>query len=131
VTLPDVAAVEKRIATAVRDLDSPRFAVREQASKDLATLGPTALPQLEAALQKEGISPEWQARLERLVAAVQTADQVLTPDQKRTLRVIHVLELADTAEAKDLLTKLAKGGLEAGLSAEAKAALERTEKRRK
>jgi hypothetical protein len=131
VTLPDVAAVEKRIATAVADLDSPRFAVRERAHRDLTTLGPTALPQLETALKQPGISPEWRTRLEKLVTAVRMSDQVLTPDQSRTLRLIHILEMADTPEARELLGKLVKSGLEAGLSAEARGALERSEKRRK
>ena len=129
--LPDVAAVERRIAAAVGDLDSPRFAVRERASKELTTLGPTALPQLEAALKQPGISPEWRTRLEKLMAAIRSADQVLSADQKRTLRLIHVLEMAETPDARELLGKLAKGGLEAGLSTEAKGALERLEKRRK
>jgi hypothetical protein len=131
VPTPDVAAMDKRIARAIDDLDSPRFAVRERASMDLTTLGPTARPQLEAAQKKEEISPEWRARLEKLLAAIQSGDQVLTAEQKRTLRVIHILEMADTPEAKELLAKLARGGLEAGLSTEAKGALERIEKRRK
>ena len=131
VTLPDADAVEKRIATAVAALDSPRYPVREKASKDLAALGPTALPHLEATLKKEGLSPEWRTRLEKLVDGITAADQVLTTDQRRTLRVIHILEQADTADARELLARLAKGGLEAGLSTEAKGALERVEKRRK
>jgi hypothetical protein len=128
ITLPDAAATDKRTAAAIRDLDSRRFAFRERATKDLTTLGPTALPQLEAALRKDELSPEWRTRLEKLVTSIRMMDQELTADQKRTLRAIHILELA---EAKELVAKLAKAGLEAGLSAEAQAALERIEKRRK
>jgi hypothetical protein len=129
VTLPDVVAVDKQIAQAVTNLDSPRFAVRESASRDLMRFGLTARPQLELAIKKEDISPEWRTRLEKLFASIQAADQVLTPDQARTLRIIHILEQAESTEAKGLLAKLAKGGLEAGLSDEARAALDRIEKR--
>ena len=55
---------------------------------------------------------------------------MLAAEQRRTLRVIHVLEMAETAAAKELLTKLSTSNLEAGLSGEAKAALERVAKRR-
>jgi putative heme degradation protein len=65
------------------------------------------------------------------VAGIRAANQVLTADQGRTLRAIHVLEQAETAAAKELLAKLARANLEAGLSGEARAALERAEKRAK
>jgi hypothetical protein len=45
------------------------------------------------------------------------------------LRAIRILEQAETADARARLAELAKGGLEAGLSQEAKAALDRLAKR--
>jgi hypothetical protein len=131
VPAPDHKAVEKRIARAIGDLDHARYVVRERASRDLEHLGLTAVPQLEAALVKAGISAEWRTRLEKLVAKGRTGDALLTDQQRTTLRAIRVLEQAETADARALLAELARGGLEAGLSQEAKAALDRLEKRRK
>jgi len=129
VPVPDAAAMNRRIANAVAGLDAPRFAVRERASRDLEQLGLTALPQLEVALAKPDLSPEWRTRLEKLVQKVRTDEPPLTESQRLTLRAIRILEQAETAEAKARLTELAKGGLEAGLSLEAKAALDRFAKR--
>jgi hypothetical protein len=129
VPAPDAAAVERRIAKAVADLDAPRFPVREQASKDLEQLGLTALPQLESSLAKPDVSAESRARLEKLVTKVKTDEPPLTDGQHLTLRAIRILEQAETADARARLAELAKGGLEAGLSQEAKAALDRLAKR--
>jgi hypothetical protein len=130
-TIPDPAAAEKRITKAIQELDSPRYAIREQATRELEQFGPTARPHLEVSLKRDDLSPEWRTRLEKLMADIRAANQVLTPDQRRTLTVIHVLEQAHTSAAKELLTKLSKANLEAGLSDEATGALERVEKRGK
>jgi hypothetical protein len=69
-------------------------------------------------------------RLEKLIAQCRANEGLLTTtDQRMTLRTIRILELADTADAKAQLGRLAAGMLEAGLSDEAKAALERMAKR--
>jgi hypothetical protein len=128
---PDRAAVEARIARAVAELDHPRYAVRERATRELEVLGPTALGPLDTALAKPGVSTEMRTRLDKLAATARAGDAPLTPAQRLTLRAIHVLEQAETAEAKARLAEMAKGGLEAGLSAEAKAAWDRLEKRRR
>jgi hypothetical protein len=130
-TIADPATAEKRIVQAIRDLDSPRYALREKGMRELDLFGPTALPHLEAGLQRTDISPEWRARLEKLVAGIKGENQILTSDQRRTLHVIHVLEMAETAEAQKLLTILSKANLEAGLCVEAKEALDRLAKRGK
>jgi hypothetical protein len=130
-TIPDPAAAEPRIKKAILDLDSARYAVREKATRELERFGPTARPHLEAALKRDDLSPEWRTRLEKLVADIKAENMVLTPDQRWTLTVIHILEQAETPAAMELLTKLSKANLEAGLSAEAAAALERVEKRGK
>jgi hypothetical protein len=131
VPVPDVAATDRRIARAIADLDHSRYAVRERATRELEQLGPTALPELEAALAKPGLSPEWRTRLDKLAALARSGDAPLTDHQRRTLRAIRILEQSETREAKARLGELAKGGLEAGLSAEAKAAWDRLEKRRR
>src|SRR5262249_28954349 len=58
VTIPDSAAAEKRIRKAILELDSPRYAVRETATRELGRFGPTAGPHLEAALKRDDLSPE-------------------------------------------------------------------------
>jgi len=131
VTVPDGKVMERRIRQAIADLDAPRYPVRERASKELEAIGLTALPDLEAALAKEGVSPESRTRLEKVIAKVKTAEPPPTEPQRVTLRAMRVLEQAETLEAKMLLEKLAEAGLEAGLSLEAKAAAERVAKRRK
>ncbi|MSR52447.1 MAG: hypothetical protein EXS09_04055 [Gemmataceae bacterium] len=130
IEIPDSQDVERKLARAVADLDSPRFAVREQASKDLDRFGLTALPFMEVAW-KPGISQEWHMRLEKLIAKCKAGDGLLTPSQLQILRAVRVLEATGTPEAKTLLETLSKSTLEAGLSAEAKAAVERIAKRKK
>ena len=130
VKVPDSTESETKIRQAITDLDSPRFAVREKGNKGLEAFGLTALPQLEAAL-KPVVSPEWRERLEKLIAKCKAEDMLLNSQQQLTLRSMRVLELTETAEARKLLESLAAANLEAGLSLEAKAALERLEKRRK
>jgi len=127
--IPDPAAAERRIVKAIQDLDAARYAVREKATRELERFGPTARPHLEAAVKRDDLSPECRSRLEKLVADINAENLVLTPEQRRTSTVIHVLEQAETRAAKELLAKVAKANLEAGLSAEAAAALERIEKR--
>lgn len=129
--VPDAAAMDRRIVKAVADLDAARFPVREQASKDLEQLGLTALPHLESALAKPDLSPESRTRLEKLVAKVKTDEPPLTESQQLALRAIRILEQAETPDAKARLAELAKGELEAGLSQEAKAAIDRLAKRRR
>src|SRR5262249_12214500 len=131
VRVPDSAEVERRIRKAITDLDAARYPVRERAQKLLDEYGLTALPYLEEALPKV-TSPESRMRLEKLIAQCRANEGLLTTtDQRMTLRTIRILELAETADAKALLKKLAAGGLEAGLSDEAKAALARIEKRKR
>jgi hypothetical protein len=130
VKVPDSEETERRIKTAVAELDSPRFIIREKAFKYLEEVGLPALVHLEQAL-KDGISTEWRMRLEKLIAKCKAEEGVLTGPQRVTLRVIHILELTESAEAKKLLEELSKASLEAALSLDAKAALDRLEKRKK
>jgi hypothetical protein len=124
-TIPDPAAAEKRIAKAIQDLDSARYVVREKATRELERFGRTAQPHVEAALKRPDLSPECRSRLEKLAADITAENLILTSDQRRLRTVIHVLELAETPAEKELLGRLSKANLEAGLSGEAGAALER------
>lgn len=127
--IPESGETERRIKQAIGELDAARFAVRERAVKDLEGCGITSLPHLESAL-KDGVSPEMRERLGKLIARCKGEDFVLTGSQQMTLRMMRILEQSEIAEAKTLLESLSKANLEAGLSLDAKAAVERMNKRR-
>jgi hypothetical protein len=128
--IPDPTETERKVNQAIGELDAARFATREKAFKDLEEFGTTAQPLLEAAL-KDGISSEMRARLEKLIAKCQGEETVLTSSQRIAMRLIRILEQSELPESKTLLEVLSKANLEAGLSLDAKAAVERLEKRKK
>jgi hypothetical protein len=128
--MPDSSETEKKVNHAIGDLDAARFAAREKAFKELESCGIAALPQLESAL-KDGISPELRERLEKLIARCKGEETVLNSSQQLTLRLMRILEQTELPEAKTLLKELSNSNLEAGLSLDAKAAVERLEKRKK
>jgi|GEM_PF-2341745 len=101
---PDAAKIAKLIA----DLDSPRYAVREAAMRDLERLGGLARDAVQEALKKSSLTPELRERLEKLT------DRVNKPDSGaewiRPLRGVEVLERIGTDEAAAHLRELAAGG---------------------
>lgn len=109
-----------RLAHLVMDLDSPRFSVREAATRELATLGRKATRALEASQGK--LSAEGRGRAAGLLAApalIRSAEIV------RTLRAIQALSRMRCAEARAVLGELAKGATGARETEEAQAALAR------
>lgn len=128
--VPEANLTERKAQQAIGDLDSARFAVREKAFKELEACGTTALTYLETAL-KDGISPELRERLEKLIAKCKGEETVLNSNQQMSLRVMRILEQTELPDAKSLLKELSSANLEAGLSLDAKAAVERLEKRKK
>jgi WD40 repeat protein len=128
--LRPVPAVEpERLARLVADLDSPRFAARQQAVRALEVLGEVA----EGALQKaraKATSLEGRRRAELLLAKLERLSQpVSTPTRLSALRALEVLEWVGDAEARKLLAELARGASEARLTREARAGLERLSRR--
>jgi WD40 repeat protein len=113
----------KRLAQLVADLDSDRFAVREQASGELARLGDWAAPALRQALQGKP-SPEVRRRAEEVLRQVEV-DEVLVEEIVRGLRAMRVLEQAGTAEARAVLGALARDDPDGRLGREARQALAR------
>jgi WD40 repeat protein len=101
---PDAARIAKLIA----DLDSPRYAVREAAMRDLERLGGHARDAVQAAAQKPGLTPEMRERLEKL------KDRVNRPDTGvewvRPLRAVELLERIATPDAVAHLKSIAAGG---------------------
>jgi hypothetical protein len=117
---PAVAPEQRRLEGFIAKLDDDRFAVREQAARELQGLGDLAVPALRRALDNRP-SLEVRRRIERLLAQ----DRVASPDRLRNSRAIEALERVDTPAARRLLEKLAGGAPAARLSIEAKAALAR------
>jgi RNA polymerase sigma factor (sigma-70 family) len=115
------AEQEKVLAQSIADLDSEAFRTREKAMRELENLGDVALPALLKA-QTEPTSLEARRRIERLLSRIDKAS-------RQELRAVEVLERIGTPEAKQLLQKLAAGAPGARLTCEAKAALERLNRR--
>jgi hypothetical protein len=124
--VPGPALDAQRVAQWIRDLDSNQFAVRAQATEELALLGRAVEPALRQALAKPA-SAEARRRMERLLASMK--GQVIAPAILRDLRAVEALEQAGTPEARETLKRLARGAPEARLTQEAKASLERLARR--
>jgi hypothetical protein len=125
---PVPAVDQKRLVRLIADLDSNQFAVRENATKELEKLGELAAPACRKALEQKP-SVEARRRLEALLEKQSQEWQNPSSERLQTLRAIEVLEHIATAEAKQVLSSLAKGAPEARLTQEAKASLERLSKR--
>jgi hypothetical protein len=120
--LKPVGKTAPRICELVADLESQRFEVRNKACEELEKLG----EQAEAALRqlaKKKPSLEVQRRLDALLNKLEGPE--LPAAKLQVLRAVEALELAGTAEARQLLDTLAKGEDEAWLTRHAKTALER------
>jgi RNA polymerase sigma factor (sigma-70 family) len=116
---PDAAARLKKL---VADLDNDVFAVREQATEELARLGPAAAPALRKALAGKP-SPEVRQRIERLFDKLR--GPIEEPATLRELRAVETLEQIGTPEARQVLEHLGKGAEGARLTMEVQAALAR------
>jgi len=119
--VPTVAA--KRVATLIDELDSPVFATREAASKELSAAADTVAGELKKAAAG-ATSAEQRQRLDRLLKSAGET----SPDQLRRVRAVEVLERAGTDSAKRLLSDLATGAAAARMTKEATSALGRLAK---
>jgi WD40 repeat protein len=119
---PFAAPESARLEQLIRDLCGERFRPRQQAAQELERLGELAEP----ALQKLLVQPpslEAHRRAERLLARIE--EPALSAGRLQALRAVQVLEHIGTAEARQLLERLAGGAAGAGLTREAEAALRR------
>jgi RNA polymerase sigma factor (sigma-70 family) len=129
-TLTDGAPpAAKEVAKLLADLDDDSFEVREKASRALAGLGKGVAAELRR--EREATrSVEVRRRLDDLLekltggAGTGKADELV-----RSQRIIAVLELAATAEAKELLEHLSKKASSGDLRRQAEGALDRQAKR--
>jgi WD40 repeat protein len=115
----------EKLKQLLADLDSDEFAARSAASKALAEMEKLAEPAMREAL-KQDIGPEQRRRLEKLLGISLI---VRSPEKLRDLRALEVLEQIGTPEARQLLETMAKGAPEARVTRQAKAALERMDRR--
>jgi WD40 repeat protein len=116
----------EQLARTIADLDSERFATRQEAERRLRRWGKLA----EAALQKALAgrpSEEVRRRLEQLLRRLD--GDALSPEQLRQYRAVTLLERAGTPEARHLLEDLARGALGARLTQDARASLQRLARR--
>jgi WD40 repeat protein len=119
---PAVMPSEDHLRKLVADLDSPRFAARAEAEKELAALADLAAPALKQALAGTP-SLEVRQRVEKLLKALEPP--VTNADLLRQVRAVEVLEYAGTPDAREALRRLADGAPDARLTRDAKESLER------
>jgi hypothetical protein len=116
----------ERMRKLIGDLDSTRFQDREDSARQLADLEEQAEPALRMAL-KTNPSPEQRRRIEALLALPIVARSL---EKLRRLRALEVLEHVASSQARAVLEELTKGAPEARVTQEAKASLERLQRRR-
>jgi hypothetical protein len=121
------AKEDPRTAGLIAQMDSDTFAVREKAMEELEKLGEGAERALREAL-KDPLSLEVQRRVEQLLVRLKDRP-VSTPDARRAMRTIQMLEYFATPEARLLLERLGRGGWGKAAGDEARAALVRLETR--
>jgi RNA polymerase sigma factor (sigma-70 family) len=123
--LQPVAPVDdRRITVLLADLDSTRFAVRDQATRELEAMGEAAVPAYQRAL-KGKLSFEAGRRVESLLNRQDRQDHSPAPERLRALRALEILETIATPEANRFLQTLASGLPGARITEEARAAFAR------
>ncbi len=118
---PVAAADGRQVRDLVQGLDSPHFAERERAAAELEKRGESAGPALRQALAGRP-SLQIRRRVERLLAKL---DPTASPERLREVRAVEALEHMATPAARQLLQELAGGIPDAGLTREAKRAVDR------
>lgn len=120
----------RRIAELIDALDANDEAVRERSTAELAGMGKFVVQSLrEARVLRPTLSLEAHRRIERILLPYEAEDGARSPEFRQSLQALRVLERVGTAEARDLLAKVADGTPEAGLHREAKAAVDRLTRR--
>jgi hypothetical protein len=121
---PIAAVATPQIVQLVADLGNDRFAVRQKAQAELQELGDVAEESLRDVLTR---NPPLEVR-RRVEALLERLDPRVSSERLRALRAVEVLEHISTAQAQQLLERLAKGDDKARLTKEARAALQRRAK---
>jgi WD40 repeat protein len=121
---PDAARIDRLIA----ELDSDDFATREKATAALEDLGQKAGPALRRAAEKAA-SVEVRTRAGRLLKRMDRPAAELPSPELVRLRAVEALEANATPEARAVLAELAAGPVADALTGEAKASLQRLDRR--
>jgi hypothetical protein len=121
---PDAVKVKKWLA----QLNDDAQLKRDEASRELATLGPLIETEVKNALANPP-SAEVKRRLQELQREMRSL-WCSDPDTVRAVRAVYVLERIGSEKAVALLKKLAEGEIAARLTREAKISLERLEVRK-
>jgi hypothetical protein len=98
----------EHIDALVARLDHARFAVREQATRELLAVGANAEAALEEALGREDASVEVCMRAEKILESIQRAP--MTGERLRFMRVIELLERIGGTQAEGMLKELTRSG---------------------
>lgn len=117
----------ERLAELITALDSPQYAMRNQATMELEKLDEAAEPTLRQALAKAP-SLEMKRVLRSLLQKLN--GPTTAPDQLQLIRAVEALEQIDNSAARQLLEKLSKGAPTARCTRDAKASLERLASRK-
>jgi WD40 repeat protein len=112
----------KRLDRWLADLDSDSFEARERASKALAEMGELALGPVQRLLKDP---PSLEVKMRARLILEKITEPVRTPDRRRVLESIELLEQLRTAAALDLLKELERDALVPQIRTEARQALER------
>jgi RNA polymerase sigma factor (sigma-70 family) len=121
---PIAPADEQRVAALIAALDSNDFTVRQKAGADLEQLGDLCAGACRKALAGRP-ALEVRRRLEALLDKQAAAARHPSPERRRGLRALEILELVGTDDARRLLATLASGAPGAWLTEEARASLAR------
>jgi RNA polymerase sigma factor (sigma-70 family) len=124
--MPAVSIDSQRASRLIADFDNEQFAVRQKAFDELSTLGELAEPILRKKLEAK-VSFEMRRRIETLLEKLR--GPITSTENLQSLRAVEVLEHIGTPEALEVLETMSQGALEARLTQEAKASLERLAKR--
>lgn len=119
---PVPALNQKRVAALLTDLEAGSFDARKKANDELEKLVELAEPALQGRLD-ENPPLEVKMRLERLLEKAR--GPVTTPEQARALRAVQALEQIGSAEARQVLERIAGGAAESRVTQSAKDALRR------
>jgi RNA polymerase sigma factor (sigma-70 family) len=112
----------KKIEKLVADLDSEKFATRDQAINALMATGELAIVPLQRVLDKP---PSAEARERAKLLLKKIGEPNLTPERQRVLDAIDLLEREGTTAAIGLLAEIERDGLIPLIRTEARLALER------
>jgi WD40 repeat protein len=119
---PVKLVADERLGKLIDDLESDTYAVREKATKALADFGRVAALAMREALRNKP-PLETRKRLEDLLQRIDKKPRLT--EELRQMRAIDMLERQGTAEARELLQRLAAGAPGAIMTTEAQAALKR------